>query len=118
MLALLAEDEMLVKRPMLIGDDFVLVGFKEADWERRWKNRNVICFLRTDFSISIRLIFQDFSINISSLKSYFSNIQVAASCLLFPAHRQSPASNLRLPGPFIFSSASHSNKFSCCGRNM
>ena len=79
MLALLAEDEMLVKRPMLIGDDFVLVGFKEADWERRWKNRNVICFLRTDFSISIRLIFQDFSINISALKSYFSYIQVAVS---------------------------------------
>ena len=37
MLALLAEDEMLVKRPMLIGDDFVLVGFQEADWKRRWK---------------------------------------------------------------------------------
>ena len=34
MLELLAEDGMLVKRPMLIGDDFVLVGFKEADWEK------------------------------------------------------------------------------------
>ena len=34
MLALLAEDGMLVKRPMLIADDFVLVGFKEAEWER------------------------------------------------------------------------------------
>ena len=34
MLALLAEDGMLVKRPMLIGDDFVLLGFKEADWEK------------------------------------------------------------------------------------
>ena len=34
MLALLAEDGMLVKRPMLIGDNFVLVGFKEADWEK------------------------------------------------------------------------------------
>ena len=31
--ALLATDGMLVKRPMLIGDDFVLVGFKEAQWE-------------------------------------------------------------------------------------
>lgn len=30
--ALLASDGMLVKRPLLIGDDFVLVGFKEADW--------------------------------------------------------------------------------------
>lgn len=32
--ALLATDGMLVKRPMLIGEDFVLVGFKESDWER------------------------------------------------------------------------------------
>ena len=24
---------MLVKRPLLIGDDFVLIGFKEAEWE-------------------------------------------------------------------------------------
>ena len=29
---LLASDGMLVKRPLLIGDDFALVGFKEADW--------------------------------------------------------------------------------------
>lgn len=34
MYALLATDGMLVKRPMLIGDDFVLVGFREADWEK------------------------------------------------------------------------------------
>lgn len=32
-LALLATDGMLVKRPLLIGDDFVLVGFKPAEWE-------------------------------------------------------------------------------------
>ena len=32
MLALLASDGMLVKRPLLVGDDFVLVGFKEAEW--------------------------------------------------------------------------------------
>ena len=38
MLPLLAEDGMLVKRPMLIGDDFVLVGFKEADWEKALEN--------------------------------------------------------------------------------
>ena len=31
-LKLLATDGMLVKRPLLIGDDFVLVGFKEAEW--------------------------------------------------------------------------------------
>ena len=34
---LLASDGMLVKRPMMIGDDFVLVGFKEADWEEKLK---------------------------------------------------------------------------------
>lgn len=32
-IALLASDGMLVKRPILVGDDFVRVGFKEADWE-------------------------------------------------------------------------------------
>ena len=32
-LALLASDGMLVKRPLLIDDCFVLVGFKEADWK-------------------------------------------------------------------------------------
>ena len=32
MLALLSTDGMLVKRPILVGDDFVLVGFKEAEW--------------------------------------------------------------------------------------
>ena len=31
MLKLLATDGMLVKRPLLIGDDFVLVGFKENE---------------------------------------------------------------------------------------
>ena len=32
MLKLLASDGMLVKRPLLIGDNFVLAGFKEAEW--------------------------------------------------------------------------------------
>ena len=32
-LNLLATDGMLVKRPMLIGDDFVLLGFNESDWK-------------------------------------------------------------------------------------
>ena len=31
-LNLLASDGMLVKRPILVGEDFVLVGFKEPDW--------------------------------------------------------------------------------------
>ncbi|MBQ2961095.1 MAG: arsenate reductase family protein [Oscillospiraceae bacterium] len=35
MLALLATDGMLVKRPILAGDGFVLVGFKEADWAEK-----------------------------------------------------------------------------------
>lgn len=30
--ALLATDGMLVKRPILVGDDFVLTGFKEEQW--------------------------------------------------------------------------------------
>ena len=30
--ALLASDGMLVKRPILVGDGFVLVGFKEDAW--------------------------------------------------------------------------------------
>ena len=33
-IALLATDGMLVKRPLLVGEGFVLVGFKEADWEK------------------------------------------------------------------------------------
>lgn len=35
MLQLLATDGMLVKRPLLVGDDFVLTGFKETDWNSR-----------------------------------------------------------------------------------
>ncbi len=31
---LLATDGMLVKRPVLVGDDFVLTGFKETEWEK------------------------------------------------------------------------------------
>ena len=33
-LALLASDGMLVKRPILVTDDTVLVGFREAEWEK------------------------------------------------------------------------------------
>ena len=31
--ALLASDGMLVKRPILVGEGFVLVGFRQAEWE-------------------------------------------------------------------------------------
>ena len=37
MLQLLSTDGMLVKRPLLIGEEFVLVGFKEAEWVERLK---------------------------------------------------------------------------------
>lgn len=30
---LLATDGMLVKRPLIVSDDFVLTGFKEKEWE-------------------------------------------------------------------------------------
>lgn len=35
--ALLATNGMLVKRPLLVADDFVLVGFKEAEWAEKIK---------------------------------------------------------------------------------
>ena len=34
---LLAGDGMLVKRPLLVGEDFVLTGFKEAEWKEALK---------------------------------------------------------------------------------
>ena len=33
MLRLLSSDGMLIKRPLLIGEDFVLTGFKESEWK-------------------------------------------------------------------------------------
>ena len=35
MLKLLTTDGMLIKRPILVGDDFVLVGFKETEWKEK-----------------------------------------------------------------------------------
>ena len=34
-LSLLASDGMLVKRPILVGDGFVLTGFRPGDWEEK-----------------------------------------------------------------------------------
>lgn len=34
-LKLLATDGMLVKRPLVIADEFVLTGFKEKEWEEK-----------------------------------------------------------------------------------
>ena len=34
-LELLASDGMLVKRPVLVGDGFVLTGFRQGEWEEK-----------------------------------------------------------------------------------
>lgn len=34
-IALLATDGLLVKRPILVADDYVLVGFRQAEWEEK-----------------------------------------------------------------------------------
>ena len=39
-LSLLASDGMLVKRPILVGDDFVLVGFRETEWSKLLDNHD------------------------------------------------------------------------------
>ena len=36
-LDILASDGMLVKRPVIVGDDFVLTGFREKEWEEKLK---------------------------------------------------------------------------------
>lgn len=36
-LQLLSTNGMLVKRPLVIGEDFVLTGFKEKEWEEKLK---------------------------------------------------------------------------------
>ena len=36
-LQLLATNGMLVKRPLVVGEDFVLTGFKEKEWEEKMK---------------------------------------------------------------------------------
>ncbi len=37
---LLAKDGMLVKRPLLVGSDFVITGFKEGEWEEKLLKKN------------------------------------------------------------------------------
>ena len=37
-LELLATDGMLVKRPVLVGEEFILVGFRAEQWEQALKN--------------------------------------------------------------------------------
>lgn len=36
-LQLLATDGKLVKRPFVVGDDYILTGFKEAEWAEKMK---------------------------------------------------------------------------------
>lgn len=36
-LKLLATNGMLVKRPLVVGEDYVLTGFREKDWEEKIK---------------------------------------------------------------------------------
>ncbi len=42
MLKLLSTDGMLVKRPLLVNDDFVLVGFKETEWVDKIFNKVIL----------------------------------------------------------------------------
>ncbi len=41
-LALLATDGMLVKRPLVVADGFVLTGFKEKEWEEKDRSEDVV----------------------------------------------------------------------------
>ena len=36
-LRILATDGMLVKRPLIVGENFVITGFKEAEWSEKLK---------------------------------------------------------------------------------
>jgi arsenate reductase len=36
-ISLLATDGLLVKRPILVGDDFVLTGFRQQEWDEKLK---------------------------------------------------------------------------------
>ena len=39
-LALLASDGMLIKRPLVVSDGFVLTGFKEEEWAEKQREMN------------------------------------------------------------------------------
>lgn len=41
-LELLATDGMLVKRPLVVGDNFVLAGFREKEWSEKFKKERDI----------------------------------------------------------------------------
>ena len=35
---LLATDGMLVKRPLIVADDFILTGFRKNEWKEKWSD--------------------------------------------------------------------------------
>ena len=43
MIAWLASDGKLVKRPLLIGNGRVLVGFKEEEWRKMFEKQDALC---------------------------------------------------------------------------
>ena len=43
-LKLLATDGMLVKRPLVVGEDFVLTGFREKEWEEKIRGQTTILY--------------------------------------------------------------------------
>lgn len=38
-LELLSSDGMLIKRPLLVGDDFILIGFRPQEWEQTLRRK-------------------------------------------------------------------------------
>ena len=48
-LKLLATDGMLVKRPLVIADEFVLTGFKEKEWEEKFFEFNTLILYRKKY---------------------------------------------------------------------
>lgn len=51
---ILAEDGMLVKRPLLVTEDGILVGFKESEWEEKLAGRKKTSMRRQDREIKER----------------------------------------------------------------
>ena len=42
---ILASDGMLVKRPIFISDDGILIGFKQEEWEEFFNNKDIINYI-------------------------------------------------------------------------
>ena len=53
-LALLATDGMLVKRPLVIADGFVLTGFKEAEWKEKLSLIHILVGTLEDIGVLTR----------------------------------------------------------------